>query len=173
MINSRNILFIVAFSLIFLMGHAPWGQHHVYRQIHMLIMCSKKDYGAFEFTKHIAKYFQEYLPNSKARVARAPHKERIFALLKSNQIPLALFSYTQLNKIKDYNAEYSSFLSENTKVLFFFPSMVLISNREFSLKKSERIFQSLKKAQNYKKFNNIKFKNRNNYFIPFFKATDN
>ena len=38
-------LFVIAISLL-ISGHAPWGQHEVYRQMHMLLMCSKNDNGA-------------------------------------------------------------------------------------------------------------------------------
>ena len=41
-------LIVLAFALLF-SGHAPWGQHEVYRQMHMLLMCSKTDICAFEF----------------------------------------------------------------------------------------------------------------------------
>ena len=51
-ISYKIKLFVIAISF-FISGHAPWGQHEVYRQMHMLIMCSKKDEGAFEFTKNL------------------------------------------------------------------------------------------------------------------------
>ena len=49
-------------------------------------MCSKEDRGAFKFTKYIASYLDNDLPSSRARVARAPHKERIIDLLDINVI---------------------------------------------------------------------------------------
>ena len=94
-----KLTFFLFFNTSFLMAHAPWGQHNLYRQAHMLIMCSKEDNGAFEFTKHIASYLETDLPSSRARVARAPHKERIIDLLKTNQMPLAMLSYDLLSEI--------------------------------------------------------------------------
>ena len=84
-------LFIIAISF-FISGHAPWGQHEVYRQMHMLIMCSKKDEGAFEFTKNLIIILDEYLPEAKARAARTRDAERLTDLLSTNQIPLAIVS---------------------------------------------------------------------------------
>ena len=53
----------------------------------MLVMCSKKDNGAFDFTKNLKVIFDEYLPKAKARVARTRDAERLVNLLITNQIP--------------------------------------------------------------------------------------
>ena len=97
-ISYKIKLFIIAISF-FISGHAPWGQHEVYRQMHMLIMCSKKDDGAFEFTKNLITVLDEYLPEAKARAARTRDAERLTNLLSTDQIPLALVSNDFLVKI--------------------------------------------------------------------------
>ena len=74
-----KLLLIITYLLV--SGHAPWGQHEVYRQMHMLVMCSKKDNGAFDFTKNVKVILDEYLPEAKARVARARDSERLVNLL--------------------------------------------------------------------------------------------
>ena len=170
MIASRKPIYILVCVVILIMGHAPWGQHHVYRQIHMLIMCSKLDRGAFEFSKNVVSFFQVYLPEAKARVARAPHEERIYALMKTNQIPLALLSYDLIDKISERKEKFATFLKEEARVLFFFPDMVLISNNQFPEKKSKIIFDSLIKASGKKEFEKIVFQKKNNFPIPFFKS---
>ena len=55
-IRFKLKLFLIVIYF-FICGHAPWGQHEVYRQMHMLVMCSKKDEGAFDFTKNIKVIF--------------------------------------------------------------------------------------------------------------------
>ena len=172
MIASRKLIYILVCVAILIMGHAPWGQHHVYRQIHMLIMCSKLDSGAFEFSKNVVSYFQVYLPQAKARVARAPHEERIYALMKTNQIPLALLSYDLIEKIIERKEKFATYLTEEAKVLFFFSDMVLISNNQFPEKKSKIIFDSLIKASGKEEFENIGFQKKNNFSIPFFKSME-
>ena len=172
MIASRKIIYILVCVAILIMGHAPWGQHHVYRQIHMLIMCSKLDSGAFEFSKNVVSYFQVHLPQAKARVARAPHEERIYALMKTNQIPLALLSYDLIEKIIERKEKFATYLTEEAKVLFFFSDMVLISNNQFPEKKSKIIFDSLIKASGKEEFEKIGFQKKNNFSIPFFKSME-
>ena len=170
--NLKKLSIGVLLASFFLMAHAPWGQHQVYRQMHMLIMCSKKDSGAFKFTKFVVGYFKEHLPESKARVARAPHEDRIFALLKTDQIPLAILSYTLLDKIFKDKSQISKYLKEETRVLYFFPDMVLISNNHFSKKKSDIIYKSLKKAHGFEKFKQIEFKEKSDFVIPFYNPKD-
>ncbi len=165
----RLICFLF-FNSTLLLAHAPWGQHNVYRQSHMLIMCSKEDRGAFKFTKYIASYLDNDLPSSRARVARAPHKERIIDLLKTNQIPLAIFSYDLLSEIFEKKDKSTKYLSEDARVLFFFSDMVLVSNKQFSYKKSKIVFDSLKAASNKKNNYDIKFKEKTDFFIPFYNS---
>ena len=135
-------------------------------------MCSKLDDGAFEFSKYVVSYFQDYLPQAKARVARAPHEQRIYALMKTNQIPLALLSYDLINKIIERKEKFATYLLEEAKVLFFFPEMVLISNSQFPKEKSKIIFNSLIKASNNKEFERIDFQKKNNFSIPFFETVE-
>ena len=112
----------------------------------MLIMCSKKDPGAYEFSKKLEKEFNVYLPKAKAKIARAPHIDRIINLMASNQIPLAILSYDLVNQLVQSTKEKSDFLKKETKMIFAFPDMVLIANQKFPEEKSVKIFNALLKA---------------------------
>lgn len=132
----------------------------------MLIMCSKKDEAAFDYVKKLVSYFNEYLPKAKARAARAPHADRILALLETNQIPLALFSYDYLVKITENDEKKFNFFAKEAKVIFFFPNMVLISNKEFPIDKSTKVFKSLINASKINLYKNFIYDERPNFFIP-------
>ena len=153
--------------LLFILGHAPWSQHNVYRQIHMLMMCSKKDVGAFEFTKKLEEKFNIYLPEAKAKVARAPHIERIFNLLKTDQIPLAVLSYNLIHDLIESNQEYRAFFVNQTKLIFPFSEMVLISNREFPSEKSKIIFDALIKVSQDTDDSSLKISYNDKFLINF------
>ena len=146
MISNLKKYIAVLLTVPFLLAHAPWGQHQVYRQLHMLIMCSKKDIGAFEFTKKLETIFNIYLPKAKAKVARAPHEDRIFNLLKTNQIPLALISHKLINDLVKKDEKNKLFFADKTKLIYLFSDMVLIANKEFPSYKSDKIFKALIKA---------------------------
>ncbi len=163
----------IIFALIivpFLYGHTPWGQHQVYRQLHMLIMCSKKDSGAFEFTKKLESIFNIYLPKAKAKVARTPHADRIFNLLRTNQIPLALISYRLLDELVKRDKKNEIFFSKNTKLIFPFPEMILIANKDFPSTKSIKIFEALLKASLETKDTKLKMSYNTNFLINFDKS---
>ncbi len=148
------------------MGHAPWAQYQVYRQIHMLVMCSKLDNGAYDFTKQVIVLLGEYLPDAKARVARAKNEERIINLLSTDQIPLAILSYDLLKKITN-NKKTRTYFLENTKIIFTFSNMILLSDINFSSVKAEKVYLALIKAGEKIKYNELKFTKQNDLLIPY------
>ncbi len=167
MLNKFKNLIYIFFLITPLFGHAPWGQHQVYRQMHMLIMCSKKDVGAYSFTKKLINTFDVYLPKAKARVARAPHEERIIDMLKTNQIPLALLSYDLVQELTKKDSEYSEFFKNNIKIIYSFSDMLLVSNNEFNENKSLKIYHALNKASDDNFDSNLEFIPKNNVKIIF------
>ncbi len=133
----------------------------------MLIMCSKTDNGAYNFTKNTVKLFDEYLPDAKARVARAKNVERVVDLLKTEQIPLAIFSLNLLNELVNNNKEYSEYFTKNTKIIFVFKNMVLLSTSIFPSDKVEMIHEALLVGSKKKEFNSMQFSTKNKLLIPF------
>ena len=158
-------LFLI-FLYFFVSGHAPWGQHEVYRQMHMLVMCSKKDDGAFDFTKKVKTIFDEYLPEAKARVARARDSERLVNLLITNQIPLAIISNNLLIELTNENTIDFKNLLEHAKTLYTFESMVLIVNHDFPKDYMEQIIEALNEASR-NNHNIVKFVKKNNLSIDY------
>ena len=144
-ISSKVKLFIIVLS-VFISGHAPWGQHEVYRQMHMLIMCSKSDDGAFEFTKNLIVILDEYLPEAKARAARTKDAVRLTDLLSTNQIPLAIVSNNFLINLQSKDPYIFKNLFENSKTIYTFEDMLLITNHHFPDKHTVSIVESLYKA---------------------------
>lgn len=158
---SRKLKLLLIGLAFLLCGHAPWGQHEVYRQMHMLVMCSKTDHGAFEFTKDLVFVLDEYLPEAKARAARARDTERLADLLITNQIPLAIISNELLETLTKSNSDIFQNLLETSKTLYTFSDMVLIVNHDFPKKHMKVIINSLSEASrnNYDTFRFIKKNN--------------
>jgi TRAP-type uncharacterized transport system substrate-binding protein len=71
-------------------GHAPYGQWGVYRKRYLLILTARDDPAGYELGTRIAALLAERLPESRARVSRAPHKERVASLITSKQMDIAL-----------------------------------------------------------------------------------
>ena len=148
-ISYKLKLFIIAISF-FISGHAPWGQHEVYRQMHMLIMCSKNDEGAFEFTKNLIIVLDEYLPEAKARAARTRDAERLTNLLSTNQIPLAIVSNNFLVNLQIEDSKLFKDLFQHSKTLYTFKDMLLITNHHFPEQHVISIIESIYKASKEK-----------------------
>ena len=163
--HFKSKLFLI-FIYFLVSGHAPWGQHEVYRQMHMLVMCSKKDDGAFDFTKNLKIIFDEYLPEAKARVARARDSERLVNLLITNQIPLAIISNKLLKKLTNENTENFKNLLEHAKTLYSFESMILIVNHDFPKDYMGQIIESLDEASR-NSHDIVKFVKKNNLLIDY------
>ena len=163
---SYKIKLLVITISFFICGHAPWGQHEVYRQMHMLVMCSKKDSGAFQFTKNLKVIFDEYLPEAKARVARARDSERLVNLLITNQIPLAIVSNSLLIDLKNKESENFENLLKHSKTLYSFEDMILIVNHDFPKKYMEYIIISLDEASK-NEHSIVKFVKKNNLSISY------
>ena len=72
-------------------GHTPYRQWAVYRRKHLLILTDKEQAGSFERGQQLAVVLASNLPASKARVTRAPYRERMASLIISQQLDLALF----------------------------------------------------------------------------------
>ena len=133
----------------------------------MLIMCSKKDPGAYEFSKSLEKQINIYLPAAKAKIARAPHTDRIFNMLLSDQIPLAILSYDLVDKLVQDNKEKVKFFKDNTKMIFPFPEMVLIANQNFPSEKSIKIYNALMQLSKESSDEGFMISSKKNFLISF------
>ena len=135
------------------MGHAPWGQWNVYRQIHMLIMCTRQDAESYDFTKKIVNILGEYLPEAKARPARAKDFDRLHGLFSSEQISLVILSRQIAKKYVlgvDYFKKYGK---QKAKLVYDFNDMVLLSTIDFPDNHAERITDALIRASEQNKIN--------------------
>ena len=73
-------------------GHTPYRQWEVYRKRHLIILTTRTDSSSYQLGKRVAEILATQLPESKARVTRAPHLERIGSLISTKQLDVALLS---------------------------------------------------------------------------------
>lgn len=71
-------------------GHAPYGQWGAYRKRHLLILTTRADPPSVALGEQVAAVLARALPDSKAQVTRAPHRERIASLIGTKQMDVAL-----------------------------------------------------------------------------------
>ena len=71
-------------------AHTPYRQWVVYRRRRLLIGSSKAEPASYELGKRVAAALLAALPESMARVSRAPDKFRLASLLSTDQMEVAL-----------------------------------------------------------------------------------
>jgi TRAP-type uncharacterized transport system substrate-binding protein len=91
-ISRRRTLGLALLGAVSLLagGHAPYGQWGVYRKRNLLILTARDDPTSYELGTQIAAVLAESLPESRARVSRGPHKQRIASLMSSKQMDVAV-----------------------------------------------------------------------------------
>jgi len=90
--DRRRLLRIGAAAGAWLLagGHAPYGQWGVYRERFLLILTTRADPPSFDLGSRLAEVLARDLPESRARVSRAPHKARVASLIATRQLDLAV-----------------------------------------------------------------------------------
>lgn len=72
------------------LGHTLYPQWVAYRRKHLLVGCHRKDMTTWHLAEALAAEINAALPEAKARVARAPHPERLASLLGTDQMEIAV-----------------------------------------------------------------------------------
>jgi hypothetical protein len=97
--STLRLVFIGGVSLL-ASGHAPYGQWGIYRKRFLLILTARDDPTSHELGTRIAALLAAHLPESGARVSRAPHKERIASLLSSKQMDVAVMHWNDAANLR-------------------------------------------------------------------------
>lgn len=90
--SRRNVLRLGALAAVWLAAgaHTPYRQWTVYRRKHLLLLAHRDDPETYEVATALAETLQARLPESKARVTRAPHLHRVASLLATGQLDFAV-----------------------------------------------------------------------------------
>lgn len=91
-LHRRRLLRTAALAAVWLAAsaHTPYRQWKVYRQKHLLLLAHRGDPDSYELANALAATLLAHLPESKARVTRAPHLHRVASLLATGQLQFAV-----------------------------------------------------------------------------------
>ncbi len=87
-----GMLALLALTWVLGTGHTPYRQWVVFRERHLFVVTGRTDGTSYELGKSVAQVLAEHLPDSRARVTRAPNMERIGSLISTKQFDVALLS---------------------------------------------------------------------------------
>lgn len=73
-------------------AHTPYRQWKVYRRKHLLLLAHRDDPKTYALARALAALLLERLPESKARVTRAPDLQRVVSLLGTDQLQYAVLA---------------------------------------------------------------------------------
>ena len=122
--------FLILITFV-LSGHSPWGQYHVYRQKHLLIMSTIQDEPTYPFSKKLVAVINEVLPHASARPARAKHFQRVHNLFSTKQMKVMLLSRS--NAVAVFNGEgpFAEYGSLDFRLLYQFGDLQLLGQVDF------------------------------------------
>ncbi|HHP7246286.1 MAG TPA: hypothetical protein ACFE0H_16530 [Elainellaceae cyanobacterium] len=115
-----------------LIAHAPYPQWNVYRKRYLFILTSKSDAPTFAMGKAIAQTLATSLPESKARVSRAPDPQRIASLLNTHQMEVAIVSKSDAIAMAHGEQPFASFGGIPLYSLADLGDYLLVSSDDFS-----------------------------------------
>jgi hypothetical protein len=155
MLNRRFLIKFIIFPIsLMAMGHAPWGQWQVYRMRHMLLLSVIEDEKSYPFSKIIIKSLEKTLPQARARPARARGYRRVYNLLSTDQMPLAVLSKDIAISLLYGTGVFSDFAPVNMNIVYDFGEMVLIARPKMPDNHTWRITDALIRSGKFISTNN-------------------
>ncbi len=112
-------------------AHTPYQQWVVYRKKHLLIGTCRADLGSYPFGKTLSEVLAMELPESKARVARAPTQERLASLLTTDQLSLILLSHQEAKQLYKGEPPFDDYGPYDLKTVYPFDDYLLVSGNSF------------------------------------------
>lgn len=133
--TGRRALLRSAFAFaaaIATMGHAPYGQWNVYRKRNLLILTSRSDAPSFAIGEQVASVLARHLPESRARVSRAPSIRRVASLISTRQMDVAVLSRDNAADLHAGRAAFAEFGPVILRTIVVLEDYLLICRDDFA-----------------------------------------
>lgn len=127
-------------------AHTPYGQWTVYRRTHLLILTDRSQPGTFEMGQRIAALLAAQLPESRARVTRAPYRERVASLLISGQLDVALLHAAVAEALFRGDPPFTAYGAAPLRTIALGDGLVLVARADFPEQHAYRLAATLADA---------------------------
>lgn len=134
---------LAAIALWPLLGHTPFPQWKVYRQVHLFVVVNREDEIACDLGRAIATTLATELPESRAMVTRARDPLRLASLISTHQLDLALLNRSELAAWQQGIPPFNQVESTPLQTLFELEDYVLISRGDFRVEHAAMISRTL------------------------------
>ena len=131
---SRRTLLVGAAGMLMAhagRAHTPYRQWDVYRRKHLLIGTCRADPESYPLGKRLAAILAWSLPDSKARVTRAPDQMRLASLLTTGQLQLVLLQIGEAVALAGGDAPFAEFGPYPLRLVFELDGYALVCGDEF------------------------------------------
>lgn len=114
------------------MGHAPYGQWNVYRKRNLLILTSRGDALSYPIGEQVAAVLAKHLPESRARVSRAPSTRRVASLISTRQMDVAVLSMDDAADLYAGRGAFAKFGSVPLRSIVVLENYLLVCRDDFA-----------------------------------------
>jgi len=126
-----------------LSAHSPYRQWKLYRQAHLLLFTMRDDPRSDELGELLAAALRERLPDSRARVARAPHAQRIASLVSSRQADVGLLRIEDARTLYRGEGAFADYGAVALRVLVEIESYRLVCRDDFKFEHAYAVAEAL------------------------------
>jgi hypothetical protein len=131
---SRRTLLVATASLLAgrpVAAHTPYKQWDVYRRKHLLIGTCRADPESYPLGKRLVAILASSLPDSQARVTRAPNQQRLASLVTTDQLELVVFTLGEAAALTAGDEPFAEFGPFPLRLLFELDGYGLVCGEEF------------------------------------------
>jgi hypothetical protein len=115
-------------------SHTLYPQWLAYRKKHLLIGCHRKDMETWRQAERLVNELNHALPKAKARVARAPHPERLASLIGTDQMELAVLGRGEAVEMRDGTGKFAPYGRIALSELLAIGDHVLVAEESFPVR---------------------------------------
>ena len=134
---------LAAAALLLASGHTPYRQWTVYRRRHLLIGTCRADPPSYPLGQRVAAVLAEGLPDSAARVSRAPDQWRLASLITTAQIDVILLSRRDAAALALGEKPFTDFGPVDLRCLYTFGDYLLLCRPDFPDRHAYLVTQTL------------------------------
>jgi hypothetical protein len=131
---SRRALLVGAACLVAARAgraHTPYRQWDVYRRKHLLVGTCRADPDSYPLGQRLVSMLVSGLPESKARVTRAPDQKRLASLLTTDQLELVLFTLDEAVALEGGKPPFSDYGPYPLRLVYEVEGYALVCGEAF------------------------------------------
>jgi hypothetical protein len=112
-------------------AHTPYKQWQVYRRRHLLIGTCRADPESYPLGKRLAAILASEVPESEAKVTRAPNQQRLASLITTGQLELVVLTFGEAVALASGNEPFAEFDPYPLRLVFQLDGYGLVCGKEF------------------------------------------